>query len=200
MEISHAISDGVLTLVGIFVFFQYLRKLELATCLLWEAFVFSVTAAAFFGVIRFLGYHQAIIASEFFQHLAGTVGAFCLVLVSFLLITRRTVEKNIAYIVVALGFLVFAFVQFTGNQQVLQYVSMIAIPLVLLIGIFGLFKGQSAVGSWLILGVIALVLATYNKSVMPNSILDPIDVYHYLVAVCLLCFGRAARHHQQVSL
>ena len=194
MEISHAISDAVLTLVGVFVFFQYLRKLELATCLLWEAFILSVTAAAFFGVIRFLGYSQAIIISEFFQHLAGTVGAFCLVLVSFLLVMRKPVEKNIAYIVVALGFMVFAFVQFTGNQHILQYVSMITIPLVLLIGIFGLIKGHSAIGSWLVLGVIALILATYNKSFMPNTILDPTDVYHYLVAISLLCFGRAARH------
>ena len=122
------------------------------------------------------------------------MGHFCLVLVSFLLVMRQPVKKNIAYIVVALGFILFAFVQFTGNQQVLQYVSMVAIPMVLLIGIYGLIKGRSAVGSWLILGVIALILATYNKSFMPNSILDPTDVYHYLVAISLLCFGRAARH------
>ena len=199
MELSHAISDAVLTLAGVFVFFQYLRKLELATCLLWEAFILSVTAAAFFGVIRFMGYHQAISISEFFQHLAGTVGAFCLVLVSFLLVMRKSVEKNIAYIIVALGFVVFAYVQFSGNQQVLQYVSMIAIPLVLLIGIYGLFKGRSAVGSWLVLGVIALILATYNKSFMPNTMLDPIDVYHYLIAISLLCFGRAARHQIVVA-
>ncbi len=196
MELSHAISDAVLTLVGVFVFFQYLRKLELATCLLWEAFILSVTVAAFFGIIRFLGYSQAIVISEFFQRLAGTVGAFCLVLVSFLSVMRKPVEKNTAYVFVALGFVVFAYVQFTNNQKVLQYVSMIAIPLVLLIGIFGLIKGRSAVGSWLILGVIALILATYNKSFMPNTILDPTDVYHYLVAISLLCFGRAARYHQ----
>jgi hypothetical protein len=194
MELSHAIYDGVLTLVGIFVFFQYLRKLELSTCLLWEAFILSVTAAAFFGVIRFLGYAPARSISEFFQTLAGTVGAFCLVFVSFLLVMRKPVEKNIAYIVVALGFIVFATVLITGNLQLMQYVSMIAIPLVLLLGVFALFKGQSAVGSWLILGVIALVFATYSKSFMPNSILDPTDIYHYLVAICLLCFGRAARH------
>jgi hypothetical protein len=194
MELYHDISDAVLSLVGVFVFFQYLRKLKLATCLLWEAFILSVTVAAFFGVIRFLGYSQAIPISEFFQHLAGTVGAFCLVLVSLLLVTGKAVEKNIAYLIVAVGFVVFAFVQFTNNLKVLQYVSMIAIPLVLLIGVFGLIKGRKAEGSWLVLGVLALVLATYNKSFMPNTILDPTDVYHYLLAISMLCFGRAARH------
>lgn len=194
MELSHAISDAVLTLVGVFVFFQYLRKLELATCLLWEAFILSVTAAAFFGVIRFLGYSQAISISEFFQHLAGTVGVFCLVLVSLFLVTRKAVKKSTAYLIVAVGFVVFTYVQLDNNLKVLQYVSMIAIPLVLLIGIFGLIKGRRAEGSWLVLAVLALVLATYNKSFMPNTILHPTDVYHYLLALSLLCFGRAARH------
>jgi hypothetical protein len=71
---------------------------------------------------------------------------------------------------------------------------LLAIPLILFIGIFGLIKGRSGVGSLLILGVLALILATYNKSFIPNSILDPTDVYHYLVAISLFCFGRAARH------
>ncbi len=196
MEITHAISDAVLTLTGIFVFFQYLRKLEFNNCLLWEAFVLSITAAAFFGVIRFLGYEPAKTVSEFFQHLAGTAGAFCLVYASFLLVQRKTAPQNITYIVLALGFVAFGIVQFTDNQKILQIVSMVAIPLVLVIGIFRLFKGRTAVGSWLILGVLALVLATYNKSFMPNTFLDPTDVYHYLVAVSLFCFGRAASHHQ----
>lgn len=196
MEVTHAISDAVLTLTGIFVFFQYLRKLEFNTCLLWEAFVLSITAAAFFGVIRFLGYQTAKTISEFFQHLAGTAGAVCLVFASFLLVQRKLAGRNLTYIVLAIGFVLFGIVQFTDNQKVLQIVSMVAIPLVLVIGIFGLIKGRSAVGSWLILGVLALVLATYNKSFMPNTILDPTDVYHYLVAISLFCFGRAARHHQ----
>jgi hypothetical protein len=194
MEISHTISDAVLTLTGIFIFFQYLRKLEFNTGLLWEAFVLSITAAAFFGVIRFLGYAPAKTVSEFFQHLAGTAGAFCLVYASFLSVQRKTASRNATYFVLILGFIAFGIVRLTENLKVLQIVSMIAIPLVLFIGIFGLIKGRSAVASWLISGVLALILATYNKSFMPNSILDPIDVYHYLVAISLFSFGRAAGH------
>ena len=194
MEISHAISDFVLALVGLFVFFSYLRKLDLAACLLWEAFVLSVTVAAFFGGFRFLGFNYALVISEFFQHLAGTVGVFCLVFVSFFLVIRKPIARTFAYVIVALGFIAFAFVRFTGNGKIIEYISMIAIPLVLVIGIFGLIKGGNAAGSWLILAVIAIVLATYNKSFMPNSILDPVNVYHYFLAIGVLCFGRAARH------
>ncbi len=194
MEISHAISDAVLTLTGIFVFFQYLQKVDFNTGLLWEAFVLSISAAAFFGVSRFLGYAPSKTVSEFFQHLAGTAGAFCLVYASFLSVQRKTASRNATYFVLILGFIAFGIVRLTENLKVLQIVSMVAIPLVLFIGIFGLIKGRSAVGSWLIYGVLALILATYNKSFMPNSILDPTDVYHYLVAISLFCFGRAARH------
>lgn len=194
MEITHAISDAVLTLTGIYVFFQYLRKLKFNICLLWEAFVLSITAAAFFGVIRFLGYAPAKTVSEFFQHLAGTAGAFCLVYVSFLLVLQKTTTQNTTYIVLVLGFITFGVVQLTDNLKILQLVSMVAIPLVLVIGIFGVIKGRISIGSWLILGVLALILATYNKSFMPNTILDPTDIYHYLVAISLFCFGRAARH------
>ncbi len=194
MEITHAISDSVLTLTGIYVFYQYLRKLEFNTCLLWQTFVLSITAAAFFGVIRFLGYAPAKIVSGFLQHLAGTAGAFCLVYASFLSVQRKTASRNSTYFVLTLGFITFGIVQVTDNLKVLQIVSMVAIPLVLVIGIFGLIKGRSAVGSWLISGVLALILATYSKSFIPNNILDPIDVYHYLVAISLFCFGRAARH------
>jgi hypothetical protein len=194
MEITHAISDSVLTLTGIYVFYQYLRKLEFNTCLLWQTFVVSITAAAFFGVIRFLGYAPAKTVSEFFQHLAGTAGAFCLVYASFLSVQRKMTSRNTTYILLILGFITFGIVQLTDNLKVLQIVSMVAIPLVLVIGIFGLIKGRSAIGSWLILGVLALILATYNKSFIPNSILDSTDIYHYLVAISLFCFGRAARH------
>jgi hypothetical protein len=194
MEITHAISDAVLTFTGIYVFYQYLRKLEFNSCLLWQTFVLSITAAAFFGVIRFLGYAPAKTVSEFFQHLAGTAGAFCLVYASFLSVQRKMASRNVTYIVLAIGFVSFGIVQLTDNLKVLQLVSLLAIPLVLFIGIFGLIKGRSGVGSLLILGVLALILATYNKSFIPNSILDPTDVYHYLVAISLFCFGRAARH------
>jgi hypothetical protein len=195
MELSHAISDIILALIGFFVFFRYLFKLDLVVCLLWEAFVLSVTVAALFGAIRFLGlFPYAVTISEFFQHLAGTVGAFCLVFVTLFLVLKKPVPTNFAYIAVALGFVAFAVVRFTGNLQVLNAILTVCVPTVLILGIWALIKGERSVGAWLILAVIALVMGTYNKSFMANSIIDNIDTYHYLLAISLFCFGRAARH------
>lgn len=194
MELSHVISDAVLTAVGLFVFFVYLRKLDLATCILWEAFILSVTAAAFFGVIRFAGFKQAMVISELFQQITASTGAVCLVFAAFSQISQRPVSLKTSYIMLAVGIALFAYIRFSGNTQILQYISMICIPAVLIIGIWGLFTNQKGEGSWLILGVVGLVFATYNKHLMPNTILDSIDVYHYLVAIALYCFGMATKH------
>ncbi|RYU94710.1 DUF6962 family protein [Emticicia agri] len=195
MELSHAISDIILALVGFFVFFRYLFKLDLVACLLWEAFVLSVTVAALFGAFRFLGFSPyPLIVSEFFQHLAGTVGALCLVFVTLFLVLKKPIPVSFAYIVVALGFVAFAVVRLTDNLQVLNIISLVCIPAVLILGIWALIKGERSIGAWLILAVVALVMGTYNKSFMANSIIDHIDIYHYLLAISLFCFGRAARH------
>ncbi|HEY1054151.1 MAG TPA: hypothetical protein VGE24_03425, partial [Emticicia sp.] len=174
-----------------------LYKLDLVVCLLWEAFVLSVTVAAFFGVLRFLGFSPyGLMISEFFQHLAGTVGGFCLVFVTLFLVLKKPVPVNFAYVVVALGFVAFAVVRLTDNLQVLNAILTICVPAVLILGIIALIRGERSVGAWLILAVIALVMGTYNKSFMANSIIDNVDIYHYLLAISLFCFGRAAR--QQV--
>ncbi|MBA4851952.1 DUF6962 family protein [Emticicia sp. BO119] len=195
MELSHAISDFVLALVGFFVFFRYLFKLDLVACLLWEAFVLSVTVAALFGAFRFLGFSPyPLIISEFFQHLAGTVGGFSLVFVTLFLVLKKPVPVNFAYIAVALGFVAFAVVRLTDNLHLLNAILTVCVPAVLILGIWALIKGERSVGAWLILAVIALVMGTYNKSFMANSIIDNIDTYHYLLAISLFCFGKAARH------
>jgi hypothetical protein len=194
MELSHLISDAVLTAVGLYVFFCYLLKLDLATSILWEAFILSVTAAAFFGVFRFAGIKQAMILSELFQQVAASVGAICLVFAAFSQISQRPISKNMAYLILAVGFALFAYIRFTGDTKALEITSLICIPAVILIGIWGLFTNQKGEGSWLILGVVALVFATYNKYFMPDAILNSTDVYHYLVAIALFCFGMAAKH------
>jgi hypothetical protein len=194
MELSHVISDAVLTLVGLFVFFRYLLKLDLATCILWESFIISVTAAAFFGALRFAGIQQAAIVSEVFQQVAASTGAIGLVFAAYSQINHQPISQKTAYIILLIGFIIFGYIRFSGNTKILEYLSFVCIPLVLLIGLWGLFTNQKNEGAWLILGVVALVFATFNKHLMANLILDSTDIYHYLVAIALFCFGMAARH------
>ncbi len=192
MELSHFISDSILAMIGFFVFFQYLRPLEMPTTLLWEAFVLSVAVAAVFGAIGFAGYLPAKSASMFFQAIAGSTGALALVFVIFMQVMNKNIDAKMAYIVVGLGFVLFAIVFSTNNQAMLKMISNVAIPLVLLMGIFALFKGQTKTGTWIIVAVIALVLATFNQKIMANSIIDKTDLYHIFIAISLYSLGKVA--------
>lgn len=192
MELSHAISDAVLTLTGVFVFFKYIKPLASRPRLLWSAFILSVTTAAFFGTIRFLGYPQARSVSEIFQHLAGTAGAICLVLATYMGATQRKVSNSYFWGALLAGVVLFLWAEIGQNAAIVQYTSFIAIPLVVLMGIWGWAKGRRTSSGWLILGVLFLVVATFSKAIAVRAQLDAVDCYHYLLAISVFCFGKAA--------
>ena len=193
MELSHALTDALLTLAGIFVFFNYLRPLAPRERLLWSAFIVSVTAASFFGVIRFLGYAPARSVSETFQHLASTLGAICLVLVCYLKISKTKLVTTYLYSFLAVGMVLFVYIELLQKPALAQFSSMVAIPLVLALGIWGLLKSKKVFCLWLIMAVFLLILANFNKAVAPLIHVNNIDLYHCVLAVSILCFGKAAK-------
>jgi hypothetical protein len=193
MEFSHALTDALLTLSGIFVFFNYLKPLAPRERMLWSAFIVSVTAASFFGVIRFLGYAPARSVSETFQHLASTLGAICLVLVCYLKISKKRLNTTYLYSFVAAGVVLFLYIELFQKPALAQFSSMVAIPLVLALGIWGLFKDKKAYSMWLTMAVVLLILANFNKAIAPLIHVNNIDMYHCVLALSILSFGKAAK-------
>jgi hypothetical protein len=193
MELSHALTDALLTLAGIFVFFSYVKPLAPRERLLWSAFILSVTAASFFGVIRFLGYAPARSVSETFQHIASTLGAICLVLVCYQKISKKKLATTYLYSFVAVGVVLFLYIELLEKPALAQFSSMVAIPLVLALGIWGLIKSKKVYCLWLIMAVFLLILANFNKAVAPLIHVNNIDLYHCVLAVSILCFGKAAK-------
>jgi hypothetical protein len=193
MELSHALTDSLLTLAGIFVYFKYLKPLAPKERLLWSAFIISVTAASFFGIIRFSGYAPAKSVSETFQYLASTLGAICLVLVCYQKISKTKLATTYLYSFVAVGIVLFLYIELLQKPALAQFSSMIAIPLVLALGIFGLFKGKKAFSMWLIMAVFLLILANFSKAIAPLIHVNNIDMYHCVLALSILCFGKAAK-------
>lgn len=196
MELSHALSDSILTLAGIFVFFTYLKPLPSKERFLWSAFILSITAASLFGVIRFLGYAPARSVSETFQHLASTLGAICLVLASYLKISKTKLATTYLYIFVAVGTVLFLYIELLQKPAFAQFSTMVAIPLVLTLGIFGLFKGKKTCGIWLILAVFLIIVANFNRAIAPLMHVNNIDFYHCVLALSILCFGKATQEDQ----
>ncbi len=191
MEISHAISDAVLTAVGVFVYFRFLRSLPPLEGYLWKSFILAVTAAAFFGCIRFLGVTEGKVISEVFQHFAGSAGAFCLILAAYSSIFNKINQQKLVLLAILIGFLCFLTIQFTDNLKLLSLISTIAIPIILIISITGLFKGNQKVALYVLLAMLSLIFATFNQNIIRLAQIDAIDIYHYLMAVALLLLGFA---------
>ena len=193
MELSYALTDVLLTLAGTFVFFNYLKPLAPRDRLLWSAFILSVTAASFFGIIRFSGYAPAQSVSETFQHLASTLGAICLVLVCYLKISKTKLGTRYLYSFVAVGIVLFLYIKLLQKPALAQFSSMIAIPLVLALGIWGLIKGKKEFSLWLIIAVVLIITANFNRAIAPLMQVNNLDMYHCVLALSILCFGKAAK-------
>lgn len=191
MEISHVISDFILAAVGFFVFFKYLIKLDTLSTILWESFILSVAIAAVLGGIRYMGYAPAGEASAFFQKLAATVGALGLLTASYQLVSGKSINQMVGYVIIGIGFILLAVTEFMDFTTVRNYVALICLPLVALIGIWAITQGKSTIGLYLIMGVIFAAAAVFTPQYLANAA-DGIDVYHYLLAIAVLCFGLAA--------
>jgi hypothetical protein len=193
MQTAHIISDLVLSFTGFYVFFRHLVKLELSSTILWESFVLSIAASALFGAIRFAGFSQSAAASSFFQNLASITGGLGVAMASFALVTNKSLSKLTCYIVLAIGFLLFALSEGFGFHQINAILPIISMVLIVVFGIIGLFGRNKKSGIWLIIGVLFFALGTFRKQIFGEGDFN-IDVFHFLTAGGLLSFGTAVSH------
>lgn len=193
MQTSHVISDTVLSLVGFFVFFKYLIKLNVSSTLLWESFILSVAVAAGFGALRFAGVAQMGSISIFFQKVASTVGAVGLIAAAYSLVAEKQSSRTTAYIILGIGFVLLALTEFYELSKVRDLVAMVGLPIVALLGSWAIIKRKTTIGLLLIGGVLFAALAVFSTKFTQNPS-DSIDAYHYLLALSVLCFGMAASY------
>lgn len=190
MELSHVISDSVLAATSLYVFFRYLIKLDLSSTILWESFVLSVAGAAIFGAIRFAGFEQASTASMFFQKIATITGSVGLIGASFGLASGIQLKRNLVYVLLSVGFILFAIAEGFGVHEIEIWLPVVAMAFVVIMGILALTKGNVKIGFWMIAGVIFFGLATYRHMIFGKGEMS-IDVFHYLTAAGILSLGMA---------
>lgn len=190
MQITHVISDLILAAIGLYVFFMYLSKLNLTSTILWESFVLSITAAAIFGAINFAGYSDANLISLFFQKLATITGGVGLVGATFALVTGKDLSKITCYILLTLGFLLFALSEGFGIKAIGIYTPLIAMGLVLILAILGFVNGKIKIGIWLLIGLSFFAVGQFRSQLFGTGDLT-IDIFHYLTAGGVLSLGMA---------
>lgn len=190
MQTSHVISDFILAGCGIFVFIKYLSHLKYTNTVLWESFVLSVSAAAIFGGVGFMGYEKANQFSLFFQHLATITGGVGLVAASYGLVKNQDFSLAVTYLVLAIGFILFVLAEGFGIKPVRLWTPIICMTLVVLIAIYGVVLGQIKSSIWLLVGVAFFALGTFRKELFGVGDAT-IDIFHYLTAGGLLSIGMA---------
>ena len=192
MEVVHLLSSTVLFLVGIYVFFRYLMKLDLIETLLWESFVLSITVAALAAAARFAGIEAALPLTGFFQNLAATAGILGLIVVACYDALGKDPQTGVSYATLAIGFILFGLQQTGVWPQVTTYVPLLAIPFLAIAGFLALGRKRlKKLGMYLLIAVLFMSLAMFRSYFIADED-QAVDVYNLLMAAAVLFFGLAA--------
>jgi len=190
MNLMHGISDIILALAGIYVFFRYINPLEFSSTILWESFILSVVVAAVFGALGFFGFDKAIPVSQFFQTLATINGAIGLVGATAALVSGSDLSRRTSYAIIALGFVFFALFEVFDIRPVFFWAPVICMAIVLILGLFALIQGKFRIGLWIIIGVTFFALGSFRKELFGTQDFT-ISLYHLLMAAGVLSIGMA---------
>jgi hypothetical protein len=190
MQLTHFLSDLLLAVIGIFVFFKFINKLNLQNTILWESFILSVVGAAIFGMISFAGYTEAFKFSEFFASLASLTGGVGLIAAAYGLVKDISYSRTTCYIILTLGFFIFVLAEAFGIKEVKMWVPVLAMGLVALFGIWALILGKISIGAWLIVAVGFFALAQFRTTIFGTGD-QLVDIYHLLVAGGVFSLGLA---------
>lgn len=188
LQFSSVVSDALLAAVSLGVFFRFFSGFALANRLLWGAFFVTITLAATAGALRFAGVEAVIPAHDSLQLLAGTLGILSVVMAIWTLVTRQIFSMTATIYVLLAGISLFLVLSLPIAKTFASVVQSLGMLAAMLIAVYGLRqKYQKAI--WIIVGVMTVGIATKMPA---QNFINAIDIYHYSLAVTLLCFGKAA--------
>ena len=189
MNLAHVLSDSVLALTSLTVFWYFFARVPFYNRLLWGFFLLPVALAASVGVVVFAGYEPAQPLHRSLELLAGTLGAVCIVVGTWQLINRTTIKPVGLAITLIIGLFLFLIVLLPDVRVFAPVVSAMGILVAMLLGVFGMLRRDRR-AMWLVVAFLLLAVATKNPSFLP---LDQLDFYHYTLSLALLALGKGVR-------
>jgi hypothetical protein len=188
MQLSNAISDFILCITSLFVFFRFVKYLPLNNRLLWATFLVLIALAAAVGTLRFSGLVAVIPIHQSLTLLGGTVGILALTAAIGTLSLQVIAPRWALITVWATGLLLFFVLIDPLWQPFKQVVTALGILMGMLLAVWGLAqKNQKMI--WVIVGIMVVGLSTKSSSFWPS--LNATDVYHYGLAIAIICFGKS---------
>ncbi|NIJ53480.1 hypothetical protein [Dyadobacter arcticus] len=191
----HIFSNLVLSFTSLFIFFRYFNQQTAINRWLWGIFLFSISLVAitdlllYAGVESLEGVHEIVIAGEM------TLGALCLVSASWCLIMRYDGGSFLLSSTVAIGLLLFYCITWFRVEYVGLIIKSLCILVTLLISCVGLASKQKS-ALWVVFSMMLLALSTKSGN-LPIP-MDPVDINHYMMALAVVCVGRAVRDQYKI--
>ena len=191
MILSHMISDAVLAGIGFWVFITSFQRVPFYSRLLWGFFFATISLAALVGVFTFGGLTDLEPLHQSLTLLAGSLGVVCVVVAVYSAVLNRPASQRSFTLTALLGLTIFiALLVLPRFGAVAPVVSSLGILLVMVLAVFGL-RQRYPWAVWIIVAVMLMAFATKVEH-LPLP-LHPTDSYHYLIALALLCFGKAGQ-------
>ena len=188
MQLSNALSDTVVAVVSLFVFFRYFSQTPFYNKLLWGIFVVTVALAAATGTIRFLGVDSVKFLHTSLTTLAGSLGLSCAVVAIYGLVLSQTFRRNVLIFTTIVGIFIYVLLSYPAFKPFQQVVASLAMLVAMLIAVFGLLQKYKK-ALWIVIGIMIIGIAT--KLMANYSATVATDMYHYALAGMILCFGKA---------
>ncbi len=189
MNLAHVLSDSVLALTSLTVFWYFFARVPFYNRLLWGFFLLPVALAALVGVVVFAGYEPARPLHRSLELLTATLGAVCVVVGTWQLISQTTIKPVGLSITLIVGLFLFVVVLLPDVRVFAPVVSAMAILVAMLLAVWGMLRRDRR-AVWLVMAFLLLAVATKNPSFLP---LDQLDFYHYTVSLALLSLGKGVQ-------
>lgn len=190
MIFSHILSGCILAGVGFGVFWHFFGQISLFNRLLWGFFLLIISLVALIGVFIYAAndtlrpLHQSMIL------LSDSLGVVCVVTAVYALLNQRTLSLLAFISIMLFGLVLFISLLLPEVRVFTPVVPSLGILILMLLAVFALLQRNKR-GLWVVLAAMLLGVSTKADSV--NSFIDPIDFYHYVTALALWFFGKAAQ-------
>ncbi len=188
MQLSNAISDALVAITSIAVFFHFFALVPFNNKIVWGLFFSIVATAAVAGTCRFLGMTSIIPLHQTLTTLGGTVGVVALMVGIWTLVNQQTASRTVLIGVVVAGLALFVLFLDTRFKPFVQVVQSLGMLVGMCFAVWGLMKKYQK-SIWIVVGIMVIALGTqvFNRFLPFN----PTDIYHCSLVAMMYCFGRA---------
>ncbi|CAG4991336.1 hypothetical protein DYBT9275_00729 [Dyadobacter sp. CECT 9275] len=191
----HFFSNLVLSFTGIYIFFRHFGSQPANNRLLWGIFLFCLSLNALTDLVVHTGKENLQGLLKITQAAEMTLGAVCLVSASWSLIRQTQTETFQLVSTISIGLLLLYCITWFNVEYIGLIIQSFCIVVTMIVSCLGL-GGRQKSALWVIFAMMFLALA--SKSARLNIPMNPVDIYHYMLTLAIVCVGKAVKNEYKL--